>query len=728
MFKKIAHATVHHPRIVLVVTSFAFVVAGLFGTTIIPSLSGGGYSNQNSDSDKVWDLLDNEFKVEEPYLTLVLGKTGVAGAVDEAGTIAVYSKVLDKVQSIEGVDQVNAYWTAPQAQLNSQLKSKDSSLGLMMIYIKGESIDSRNVISREISDKLPSKINGVEIYVGGTGAILNGINGQITEDIKFAETVSIPLTMILLLFIFGTAVAAGMPLIVGLTSILGAMFGIWAVAQFTDVSVFALNLITGLGLGLGIDYSLLVVNRFREEIKLGRDVETAVKNTVHTAGRTVLYSGLTVAITLGSLILFPQQFLKSFAYAGILVCLSAIVGALVLLPAALRVLGGKLDSWKIRRGSLAPSDEGMWSRVARFVMRHPWITVSATLVMLISMMLPLKTAVFSQVDDRVLAKDHPVAVASKILRQNFTSKESTPIEIMFKSSISEPDLNEFANKLSKRDDISRVETALGVYSDGIFTALGPEFGWPTTTMQTDNYNRIRAISTLSSRTSKSMDQITEIRELDSRAIVGGGAADFTDSQNGIATQLPFVLLWIAIATFIILFLFTGSVLLPVKAVLLNVLSLGATMGLLTWMFQNGNLQFLTGDYIVTGTMDTSSMVLIAIVTFGLSMDYELFLLSRIKEEHDHGSDTQEAVALGLQRSGRIITAAAVLLAVVFAAFVTASVTNMKLLGFGIAFAILLDATIVRGLLVPSLMRIAGKWNWWAPKPLRKLHERYGLKD
>lgn len=728
MFKKIAHATVHHPRIVLVVTSFAFVVAGLFGTTIIPSLSGGGYSNQNSDSDKVWDLLDNEFKVEEPYLTLVLGKTGVAGAVDEADTIAVYSKVLDKVQSIEGVDQVNAYWTAPQAQLNSQLKSKDSSLGLMMIYIKGESIDSRNVISREISDKLPSKINGVEIYVGGTGAILNGINGQITEDIKFAETVSIPLTMILLLFIFGTAVAAGMPLIVGLTSILGAMFGIWAVAQFTDVSVFALNLITGLGLGLGIDYSLLVVNRFREEIKLGRDVETAVKNTVHTAGRTVLYSGLTVAITLGSLILFPQQFLKSFAYAGILVCLSAIVGALVLLPAALRVLGGKLDSWKIRRGSLAPSDEGMWSRVARFVMRHPWITVSATLVMLISMMLPLKTAVFSQVDDRVLAKDHPVAVASKILRQNFTSKESTPIEIMFKSSISEPDLNEFANKLSKRDDISRVETALGVYSDGIFTALGPEFGWPTTTMQTDKYDRIRAISTLSSRTSKSMDQITEIRELDSRAIVGGGAADFTDSQNGIATQLPFVLLWIAIATFIILFLFTGSVLLPVKAVLLNVLSLGATMGLLTWMFQNGNLQFLTGDYIVTGTMDTSSMVLIAIVTFGLSMDYELFLLSRIKEEHDHGSDTQEAVALGLQRSGRIITAAAVLLAVVFAAFVTASVTNMKLLGFGIAFAILLDATIVRGLLVPSLMRIAGKWNWWAPKPLRKLHERYGLKD
>ncbi len=225
-----------------------------------------------------------------------------------------------------------------------------------------------------------------------------------------------------------------------------------------------------------------------------------------------------------------------------------------------------------------------------------------------------------------------------------------------------------------------------------------------------------------------MDQVAEIRALNSNAIVGGGAADFSDSQTGIANQLPKVLLWIAIATFIILFLFTGSVLLPIKAVLLNILSLGATMGLLTWMFQNGNLQWLTGEYTVTHTMDTSSMVLTAIVTFGLSMDYELFLLSRIKEEHDHGSNTEDAVALGLQRSGRIITAAALLLAVVFAAFVTASVTNMKLLGFGIAFAILLDATVVRGLLVPALMRIAGRWNWWAPKPLRVLHERFGLKD
>ena len=728
MFRKISDATVHHPKIVLVVTSVVFIVAGLFGTTIIPSLSGGGYSDQYSDSAKVWEIIADDFKVEEPYLTLVLGDPTVSGFVDRPETLDTYNQLLSKINSVDGVIAVNSYWTAPQSQLNSQLKSKDASLGLIMIYLSGESLDSRNELSRKLDDLIPSKLNGANIYMGGTGAILNGINGQITEDIKFAEMISIPLTMILLLFIFGTAVAAGMPLIVGVTSILGALFGIWGVAQFTEVSVFALNLITGLGLGLGIDYSLLVVNRFREERKLGRDIETAVKNTIHTAGRTVLYSGLTVAITLGSLVLFPQEFLKSFAYAGVLVCLSAIVGALVLLPAALRVLGGSVDKYRVRRGSLAPSDEGIWSTIARFVMRHPWITVTATLAMLVSMMLPLQTAVFSQVDDRVLAKDHPVAIASKVLRDNFTSKESTPIEVMFEKGVADSEITNFATKLSQREDITRVETQDGVYADGVFTPLGPEFGWPSTKMETENYVRVRAISTLSARANESMDQIAEIRALNDKAIVGGGAADFTDSQTGIATQLPKVLLWIAIATFIILFLFTGSVLLPIKAVVLNVLSLGATMGLLTWMFQNGNLQFLTGEYTVTNTMDTSSMVLIAIVTFGLSMDYELFLLSRIKEEHDQGSNTEESVARGLQRSGRISTAAAVLLAVVFAAFVTASVTNMKLLGFGIAFAILLDATVVRGLLVPSLMRIAGQWNWWAPKPLRAIHDRFGLKD
>jgi RND superfamily putative drug exporter len=276
--------------------------------------------------------------------------------------------------------------------------------------------------------------------------------------------------------------------------------------------------------------------------------------------------------------------------------------------------------------------------------------------------------------------------------------------------------------------VIRVETQKGIYSKGTFVSLEENPGWPGQTLETSDWQRIVVATDISARTPAAEDLVNELRALDASALVGGAAGEYSDSQEGIARQLPWALLWVAVATLILLFLFTGSVLLPIKAVVLNVLSLGATMGVITWMFQNGNLQFLTGDYTVTGTLDTSTLVLIAIVTFGLSMDYEVFLLSRVKEEHDAGSDTTDAVALGLQRSGRIISAAAVLLAVVFAAFVTSSVTSIKMLGFGIAFAILLDATVVRGLLVPALMRIAGRFNWWAPAPLVKLHQRIGLSD
>jgi RND superfamily putative drug exporter len=286
----------------------------------------------------------------------------------------------------------------------------------------------------------------------------------------------------------------------------------------------------------------------------------------------------------------------------------------------------------------------------------------------------------------------------------------------------------YALEASKLAHVVRVEAPQGIAVDGQWQQLPPTMQWPVDTMQTAEHVRLRMFIDVSSRTPAALEIITQIRDMDPNALVGGGSADYTDSQQGIADAMPKALLWVAIATLIILFLYTGSVVLPIKAVLLNVLSLGATLGVLTWMFEEGNLQWLTGDYTVTGTLDTSTLVLIAVVTFGLSMDYEVFLLSRIKEEHDRGSDTTEAVALGLQRSGRIISAAAILLAAVFAAFVTSGVTSIKMMGFGVAFAILLDASVVRGLLVPALMRIAGRYNWWAPKPLRKFHEKFGLAD
>lgn len=725
MFKHLATATSRHPRIVLAISAVFVIVAGVVGSFVIPRMAGGGYGDPNSQSAIAAELLTNEFDAPMPHLSIAIGKLGMSGAADSADVTSKVDSIIANFKSVEGVSKVDSYWSLGRP---AQMRSTDGSLGLVLLYIDAKTLDKINAISRTIIDDTPAQVDGVDVIVSGAGATYSGINRQITEDIKFAETISIPLTMLMLLVVFGTAVAAGMPLFVGVSAIAGALFGIWGVSLFTDVSVFALNLITGLGLGLGIDYALLIVNRFREELGRGKNVEEAVRETVHTAGRTVMVSGITVALTLASMIVFPQSFLRSFAYAGVAVCLMAVLGALVPLPAALRILGRRIDKFKVRRGSLTPKDDGVWSTVARFVMRRPWTTTFVTLAVLLSMALPALSVQFSQVDDRVLSADNPAAKAAKVLRDNFASNESSPVDLIFTADTSEARIDSVARQLAALPQIVRVESQTGIYTKDGFQSLVGVPGWPASAMETDSHQRLVAISNVSSRTTAGQDMIHAVRSIANDAIVGGTAADYTDSQEGIARQLPWSLLWVAVATLIVLFLYTGSVLLPFKAILLNVLSLSAAMGVLTWLFQNGNLMWLTGEYTVTGTLDTSSLVIVAIVTFGLSMDYEVFLLSRIKEEHDAGSDTTEAVALGLQRSGRIITAAALLLAVVFAAFVTSSVTSIKMLGFGIAFAILLDATVVRGLLVPALMRIAGKYNWWAPGPLRRLHSRIGLKD
>ena len=727
MIRSFARAVTTHPKTVLIVSLVVFTLSGVIGSAVIGRMSGGGYSDLNSDSYKVYELLRADFDVNEPHLTIALGDEDVANSVDDPAVAAKVADIVKDIAAVDGVDKVATYWTLGSP---AQLKSKDGSLGLAMVYINSDSLDVRNRISKEITELMPDKKDNISIYVGGAGAIMNGINGRITEDIKFAEMLSIPLTIVMLLIVFGTAVAAGMPMVVAISAIAGSLLVVFGVSQFTDVSVFALNLITGLGMGLGIDYALLIVNRFREELKRGADVETAVATTVHTAGHTVMISGFTVALTLGSLLLFPQVFLKSFAYGGVAVCLMAVAGALIPLPAALRLIGHRIDKLRIRRGDLAPKDEGGWATVAHFVMRRPWMTVIATLAVLITLALPAASASFSQVDDRVLPAGDRAAVSAKVLREEFGSNESSPVDILIPvaKSGSELSASEYALEASKIDNVVRVEAAEGIAVDGTWIQLPPGMPWPQAVMNANGNDRLMAFISVGSRTPAGQEVINELRAIEASALVGGAAADYTDSQNGIANALPKALLWIAIATLIILFLYTGSVILPLKAVLLNVLSLGATLGVLKYLFEDGNLQWLTGEYTVTGTLDTSTLVLVGVVTFGLSMDYEVFLLSRIKEEHDKGSDTVEAVALGLQRSGRIITAAALLLAVVFAAFITSGVTSIKMLGFGVAFAILLDASVVRGLLVPALMRIAGKYNWWAPRPLRAFHNRFGLSD
>jgi RND superfamily putative drug exporter len=531
--------------------------------------------------------------------------------------------------------------------------------------------------------------------------------------------------MILLIFVFGSLISAGLPMMVGGLAILGSFFFIWVSTQLTDTSVFALNLITGMGLGLGIDYALLIVNRFREERKLGTDVSEAVRRTLATAGRTVLFSGLTVAIVLGAMLFFPQYFLKSFAIGGVVVVMLAVAGALIALPALLNLMGDRINKLKVIRGDLSPKDSGIWSTLARFVMRRPLPILLVTMIGLGGLMSLSSSVVFGQVDDRVLPRTNPAVIASDVIRDRFSAREGSPVDIVIEGA-TQSEIVEYTIALSQQPNILRVQSTAGIAQKGnLDDGYAPAFA----DYATGSYERIVAIHNIDSRSTEGLALTKQVRELasgDNKILVGGAAAIYTDSQQGIEKNLPAAAIWIISWTLILLFLFTGSVLLPIKAVLLNFISLGATLGFLTWVFIGGNLQWLIGDFINSGTIDTSSLVLIVIVAFGLSMDYELFLLSRIKEQHEAGLGTTESVAIGLQRSGRIITAAALVLAVSFLAFVTSGVTIMKMLGLGIAFAILLDATIVRALLVPALMRLLGDLNWWAPRWMKWIYRKVGL--
>jgi RND superfamily putative drug exporter len=702
--RRLGQFITNHSKLVLFGFVGLIIASTFWGFQVFGNLKGGGYDNPNSDSALVQEILESDFGVDPAELIVLVDLPGQADSMTASGPefFPLVQDLTDEIADIEGVESAVNYYMLGSPP---QLKSEDGKLVYLLVDLDNSA--NQAPIVKQIVDDYTGDYRGAEVHVSGFGAVTKAINEQIESDIIRAEIVAVPIVIILLLFVFGSLVAAGLPLFVGGLAIVGSFFVIWVASQFTDVSIFSLNLITGLGLGLGIDYSLLVVNRFREERAAGNDVQTAVINTVASAGKTVVFSGLTVALVLVSMAFFPQYFLQSFALAGVSVVTLAVIGAAIAVPAQLNLLGDRVNKLRVIKRDLTPKDTGTWEKIARFTMRRPLPILFVTVIALASLFSLSSQVVFGQVDDRVLPKDNPAHVASDLLRERFEGRESSPIEILVQGSDSE--IQQYINEVKDQENIVRV-------------AIVP-------TEENTDWVRINAIADIETRSPEGLDLIVSLRSIETEldeVLIGGGAAFYTDSQQGIEGALPIAAIWVFITTFIILFLFTGSVLIPLKAIVLNVLSLGATLGLVSWIFQNGELQWLLGEYSVTGTIDTSSVVMIALVAFGLSMDYELFLLSRIKEQHDAGYNTVNSVALGLQRSGRIITAAALILAVTFGAFASSGVSIMKMLGLGIAFAILLDATVVRGLLVPAIMRLMGSANWWAPKWMKRIHEKIGL--
>ena len=695
MFESLGRFINRRSKSVLAFFVVGIIVAGFFGFQAFSRFDSGGYTDPNSDSSQAQEILLEEFDVKQPSLVFAVGSKDKS--IDDLSVAKSATELEQELKNEGAVEEVFSYWSAGQAPF---LKSEDGKSGLIFVYFATTDFTESDKLGGEFQEKYDGTYKDLEVYISGQAVFANAINGRIQDDLKIAEAIAIPLTFLLLLIIFGAMVASAMPLVIGITSIIGTFFVMYLLTFVTDVSVFVLNLTTGLGLGLGIDYALLMVNRFREELARGVRKDKAIENTMRTAGKTVFYSGLTVVVTLLSLTFFPLNFLKSMGYAGASVVSLAVLGALIPLPAIMSLLGKNINKGRIRKNAFANIEKGRWSKFARFVMKKPvtiLVLTSAVLLVFISQITNVK---FGQVDTDVLPKSDRAYISSEFIAKEFPGEEGSPIEFVFPNGSNKlPEIKQYLNLVGQTKEITRV-------------------GEPQVS---GDFVKAEVIQSIKPRTPEGEKLIQTLRDLPApvEVLIGGQAADYADTQAAIKDNLILVIAWIMITIFVLLFAFTGSILLPIKAVLLNFVSLAATIGALTWVFIDGNLKSLLGDFNVNGTIDTNMLVLVSVVAFGLSMDYEVFLLSRIKEEHDAGKSNVDAVALGLQKSARIITAAALILAIVFAAFLTSGVTSIKLLGFGVAFAILIDATLIRALLVPALMRLFGEYNWWAPKALKR---------
>ena len=708
-------------RWILVVTLAFVAAAGIIGGGVAKHLSSGGFFDPGAESTQAANALDRVFHTGTPNVLLLV--TARSGTVDSPAVAAEGAALTAELAGQPGVGQAASYWTLGNP---AALRSRDGTQAVVVSRIAGTDDQVRARIDK-ISPLFTRQDAAVRVQVGGAAEIFRQVSVQIEKDLQKAETISLPITLLLLVLIFGSVVAAGLPLGVGIVSILGTFLVLRVLASFTQVSIFSLNLTTAMGLGLAIDYSLFILSRYREEVRLGLAPHDAVVRSVETAGRTVLYSALTVAVSLAALWVFPLPFLRSFAYTGIAVVGLAAAGATVVLPALLAVLGRRVDSLVLWRHRPKPEGTGFWHRLAMLVMRRPVVIGLAVIAVLLVLGAPFLRVQFGLPDDRVLPATASSRQVQDQLRQHFVANELNAIPVVAPSVTGqEPAVGAYAARLSSLQGVQRVDALSGSYAGGQQVAppnpTSVRFAAPGATW-------LSVIPSVEPFSKAGEQVVGRLRAASApfQVQVGGQAAQLVDSKASLLSRLPMAVILIGAVTLVALFLMSGGLLVPVKALALNLLSLSATFGAMVWVFQEGHLSKLL-NFTPTGLIDTTTPIIMFCIAFGLSMDYEVFLLSRIKEEYDRSGDNTASVALGLERTGRIVTAAAALLAVVFIAFATSQITFIKLLGVGLALAVLMDATLIRGTLVPAFMRLAGRANWWAPGPLRRFHLRFGISD
>ncbi|MEU1933804.1 MMPL family transporter [Streptomyces coeruleorubidus] len=695
------------PRLSLLVALVLTALAVLAGSGVADRLGAGGWEDPAAESTYATKALEREFPGSQPNL-LLLVDAGDA-SVDDPAVAARAERLAERLANEKGVTGVGSYWQSG----TPALRAEDGREALIAARITGDEKTAGETLER-IAPHYRGAHGPVEVTVGGPVAVRHEMQTIIQEDLTRAELIALPVTLVLLVMVFGSAVAALLPLGIGIVAILGTNAILRGLTELTDVSVFAINLTTALGLGLAVDYALFIVRRFREELSTGAEPLTAIGTTLRTAGRTVLFSALTVAVSLAAMLVFPQYFLRSFAYAGIAVVLLAAAAALILLPAALMLLGHRVNSWDLRRvfrrghrPKPAEEEGRTWARTASLVMRRAPFFALGTTAVLVLLGLPFLGVKFGTADDRQLPSTSESHVVQQHIREGFPGSPGGGLEVLAEGRATEAQYGAYKERIAGLPEVLRVDGPLVKGDSAYFTVL------PKGEAVDDPAQRL-------------VGDLREVRApFDTK--VTGTAAVLVDSKDAIGERLPLAAVFITIVTLLLVFLLTGSVLIPVQAVVLNALSLTAMFGAVVWIFQDGHLSGLLG-FTSPGSIETTLPVLMFCVAFGLSMDYGVFLLSRIKEEYDHTGDHDQAVRHGLQRTGGLITAAAVILAVVMVAIGTSRVTNTKMLGLGIALAVLMDAMIVRSLLVPAVMRLTGRATWWAPGPLRRFHERFGLSE
>jgi uncharacterized membrane protein YdfJ with MMPL/SSD domain len=713
MLDSLARFIYRRRRFVAIGAAVFFVVAGAVGGSVASHLDPYGADDPATDSVRADDLLQARGFRDASVIVLVQD-----APIANPGTRERVEGIERELRARHDVAWVRGYYDTH----SRAFVSRDGTKTYVSVALKPTDDKELQDAASSIADHLDGERG---VTVGGYALAQEQVNKQVESDLRRAEMLAFPLLFLLSLLFFRSLVAALLPLLIGGLAIIGTFFILRVASEVGSISIFALNLTTGLGLGLAIDYSLFIVSRYREELA-NRGIDSvdatgrterweALRATMRTAGRTVLFSSLTVAAALASLIVFPQRFLYSMGIGGSLVALLAAGVALVVLPAVLSMLGPRVNAlapaFLQRRAErdATQTEKGFWYRLSRFVMRRPVPIAAFSATFLIVLGIPFLSLKFTSVDAQVLPTSASARQVDDAMRSDFPPFRDTPIRFAI----------EGGGPSATADFVSEIKR-----DPGIATVEPPQrlAGGVTTV---DAVVKARFIS----GTAKST--VERIRDLPSppgvTVLVTGASAHFVDFQSSLEAHLPLALTIVVGATLVILFLMTGSVILPVKSLIMNVLNLSAVFGILVLLFQDGNLEGLL-DYTGQGALEQTMPILLFAVAFGLSTDYAVFLLSRIKEARDHGASDSESVAIGLERTGRIVTAAALLFSIAIGAFATSQIIFLKENGIGTALAVLIDATIIRALLVPSLMELLGKWNWWAPRPLRRLYARIGLSE